>query len=106
MSYRYMRIILFYDLPAVTNTDKRVYRKFHVFLEREGFIQMQESIYTKLVLNNIVAKSVVSRVKEKSPSKGVIQILTITEKQFSQIEYIIGSKQTNHIDSEERLIIL
>lgn len=101
-----MRIILFYDLPSITNSDKKIYQKFHRFLECEGFIKMQESIYTKLVLNGIVAKSVVQHIREKSPKRGLVQILTITEKQFSQIEYIVGMKQTAHIDSEERLIVL
>lgn len=101
-----MRVILFYDLPMVTSREKKIYQKFHRFLEIEGFIQMQESIYTKLVLNGIASKAVVQHVRDNSPAKGTIQILVITEKQFSQIEYVIGTKQTLHIDSEERLIIL
>lgn len=106
MSFRYMRVILFYDLPTVTNADKKTYTKFHRFLEKEGFIQMQESVYSKLAINASVSKSVIQRVKVNSPKKGLIQLLVITEKQFSQIDYICGVRCNTQIDSEERLILL
>ena len=46
------------------------------------------------------------RLRKKSPKKGLIQVLTITEKQYSQIEYIIGKSNTKIIDTEDRLVIL
>ena len=38
---RFMRILLFFDLPTETNKDKREYRKFVKFLISEGFIRIQ-----------------------------------------------------------------
>lgn len=29
MSYRYMRMIIFFDLPSVTYADQKEYNKFH-----------------------------------------------------------------------------
>ena len=29
MSYRYMRIVLFFDLPSITYADQKEYNKFH-----------------------------------------------------------------------------
>ncbi|MEG2270565.1 MAG: CRISPR-associated endonuclease Cas2 [Bacilli bacterium] len=101
-----MRMILFYDLPSVTYTERRVYRKFHRYLEKEGFIQMQESVYTKLALNSSISKAVLQRIRSNSPKKGFIQVLIVTEKQFSQIECIVGAFHTDQINSEERLIVL
>ena len=94
MSYRYMRIILFFDLPSVTYSDQKEYSKFHKFLIKNGYIMMQESVYAKLAL------------KKNKPAKGLVQILVITEKQFSRMEYIIGNKKTDVVDTESRLIIL
>lgn len=101
-----MRVLVFFDLPSITNRDKKIYRKFHQFLDKEGFIMMQESVYTKLVLNGSVSKSITSKVKTNVPKKGLVQVLTITEKQFSQIECIAGSYHSSQIESEERLIII
>ena len=47
-----MRLIVFFDLPTQTDKDLIEYRKFRNFLIKHGFIMMQKSVYSKLVLNN------------------------------------------------------
>lgn len=106
MSYRYMRIIVMFDLPSTTYVDQREYRKFHKFLNRAGYIMMQESIYCKLALNNSVVKSEKQKLFKNRPKSGVVEILVITEKQFAQIEYLVGKKESNREDSDKRLIVL
>lgn len=49
MSYRFMRIIVMFDLPVVTSAERQEYTKFRKFLLKSGFIMMQESVYTKIV---------------------------------------------------------
>ena len=106
MRDRVMRTIVFFDLPNIYLRDKKNYLKFRKFLINEGFIMMQESVYSKLVLNSQQSQLLVNRVKSNAPKKGIIQVMTITEKQYSQIEYIIGESQNKIIDSEDKLIIL
>lgn len=106
MSYRFMRLIIFYDLPSVTKKDRRIYHKFHKFLTGSGFVMMQESVYSKLVLNANNAKAIQQSVKEASPKEGLIQMMLITERQYENIEFIIGEKESEVIDSDERLLIL
>ena len=101
-----MRIILFFDLPSVTYNDQKEYSKFYKFLIKNGYIMMQESVYAKLALNNSVVLSEKEKLKKNKPAKGLVQILVITEKQFSRMEYIIGNKKTDVVDTESRLIIL
>lgn len=103
---RVMRTIVFFDLPNIYAQDKRNYLQFRKFLTSEGFIMMQESVYTKIVLNSVQANLLLKKIKKKAPKKGLIQLMTITEKQFSQIKYIIGEPNSKIIDNEERLIIL
>ena len=57
MSYRYMRLLVFFDLPTITSLDKKEYRQFRKFLIKDGFIMMQESVYSKLALNQSVLNS-------------------------------------------------
>lgn len=106
MRDRIMRTILFFDLPNVYANDRRNYNEFRKYLLREGFIMMQESVYSKIVLNSQQSKNLMIRIRKKTPKKGLIQVLTITEKQYSQIEYIIGKSNTKIIDTEDRLVIL
>lgn len=106
MSYRYMRVIVFFDLPVETAVDRRNYSKFRKFLINEGFIMMQESVYTKLTLNNSVTESVRQKLLKNKPPKGIVEMLVITEKQFASIEIVVGSENKNQIDSTDRLLIL
>ena len=106
MRDRFMRTIVFFDLPNVYAKDKRNYNLFRKFLINEGFIMMQESVYSKIVMNNEQSSLVIDKIKKNSPKKGLIEVLTITEKQYSRIEYIIGESNTKIINSDERLVVL
>lgn len=106
MSYRYMRIIVFFDLPSTTYLNQKEYNKFHKFLIKNGYIMMQESVYTKLALNNSIVTCEKEKLKKNKPSTGLVEVLVITEKQFSRIEYLVGNKKSQKEDSESRLIIL
>lgn len=106
MTYRYMRVIVMFDLPTTTNDDIRQYTKFRKYLLKSGFIMMQESVYCKLALNATVVDSVVTALKKNKPETGLVQVLTMTEKQFQKIEYIVGTSKSQVLDNDERLVIL
>ena len=106
MSFRFMRMIVFFYLSTITAKERRAYNKFRKGLVKDGFIMMQESVYVKLALNNSIVDSEKEKIKKIKPKNGVIQLLTITEKQFSSIEYLLGGKNTNTLDGTERLIVL
>lgn len=101
-----MRIIVFFDLPVSTSEEKLEYSRFRKFLIKNGFLMLQESVYCKLTLNATVSESVVQNIRKNKPKDGLIQILTITEKQFSKMECVIGEYKSDILDSDERLIIL
>lgn len=101
-----MRVIIFFDLPNVYYRDKRNYILFRRFLLNEGFIMMQESVYSKLCLNSTQCNLLVDKVRKHAPSKGFIQALTITERQYASIENIVGIYKSKIIDSDDRMVIL
>ncbi|MBP3238490.1 MAG: CRISPR-associated endonuclease Cas2 [Lachnospiraceae bacterium] len=101
-----MRIVVFFDLPTLTDKDKRQYRKFRKLLIKNGFVMMQESVYTRMVLNQTVQNSVISILKKNRPETGLVQALIVTEKQFSGIENICGRIVSNVIDTDERVVVL
>ena len=101
-----MRVIVFFDLPTITQEDRREYNRFRRYLIKSGFLMMQESVYSKLAQNAAVADSVINNVKKNKPSEGLVQLLSITEKQFQKMEYIIGSSNSVVLDSDDRLVIL
>ena len=59
-NYRFMRILVFFDLPVETAKNRREYSRFRRFLIKEGFIkrtprgrEVTELAYTHLGRNRI-----------------------------------------------------
>lgn len=106
MSYRYMRVIVFFDLPVLTDKNRRDYRQFRKYLIKSGFLMMQESVYCKLVQNSTIGNALIDNIRKHKPEDGLVQVLKITEKQYSKMETIVGQQSSDVLDTDERLIIL
>ena len=106
MSYRYIRIIVMFDLPVGTASERKDYQQFRKYLVKSGFIMMQESIYSKIAQNSTMADSIIESVKKNKPQSGLVQLLKITEKQYSKMIYIVGESKSDVLSSDERLVIL
>lgn len=101
-----MRLLVFFDLPTETNDDKRNYRRFRSMLIKNGFIMLQESVYCRMFITPTAEKSAMELIRKNKPPSGIVQMLSVTEKQFSNMEYIVGEYHGEFLDSDERLIIL
>ena len=101
-----MRIIVFFDLPVITSANRKDYRDFHKYLIKSGFLMMQESIYCKLAQNSTMAESVVENIRKNRPADGLVQVLKITEKQYGKIEFIVGTKKSDILNTDERVVII
>lgn len=101
-----MRVLVFFDLPVGTKEERRAYTKFRKFLLRNGFMMLQESVYCKLALNTTAVNAIVEQVHKNSPTAGLVQLLTVTEKQYAKMDLIVGAVKSEVLDSDERLVIL
>lgn len=102
-----MRLVVMFDLPTETNEDKRQYRKFRKFLLSNGYIMMQYSVYSKILINHSVVNQQKAKLQKHLPANGLVQVLAITEKQFADIELLIG--ETNgkqQLNDVSRLVVL
>ncbi len=101
-----MRVLVFFDLPVLSGEQRREYTRFRKFLLKSGFMMLQESVYCKLALNGTVVRGIVDGVHKNSPKEGLVQLLTVTEKQYAKMELIIGEVKSEVLDNDERLVIL
>lgn len=102
--YRIMWILVLFDLPTETKTDKRNYAKFRKAIMKDGFNMFQFSIYTRHCMSRENSDVHVKRVKSVLPPKGHIGILRITDKQFGEIEIFYGKKkETKNIKPSQQL---
>jgi CRISPR-associated protein Cas2 len=98
--------MVMFDLPTLTATDRMNYRQFRKHLINDGFIMMQESIYTCLLIDRQAANLLEIKISNYAPQKGLIQTMIITEKQYTAINYIAGHDQENIDDKFERLTVI
>ena len=96
-----MRMIVFFDLPMNSKKKVRTYTQFRKFLIKSGFSMMQFSIYCKVFNNVEVAQAYLKILKKNVPMQGQIRIMIVTEKQYNDIEIIIGGKSKQ----EEKITI-
>lgn len=73
---------------------------------KNGFLMLQESVYCKLALNSTAVNAIVENIHKNKPEEGLIQLLTVTEKQYAKMDIIIGEIKSEVLDSDERLVIL
>jgi len=102
-----MRLIVLFDLPTKTKTDRRKYSEFRKFLLSKGYLMLQYSVYVKIFGNRDSTINHIEIVKKNVPQKGQIRILMLTEKQFSRMEVILGGiSRQEKIVTDDPLIIL
>ena len=107
MDYKIMRMICMFDLPVETDMEKRSYRIFRKNLIKEGFSMIQYSVYVRVCPNREYAKRLELRIKKITPPEGNVRLLCVTEKQYSDMVLLVGSR--SNIEKSigtERLIIL
>lgn len=101
-----MRLIVMFDLPVETAQMRRAYRIFRKALINEGFIMMQESIYTRITVNRKAAELLEERLIKKLPNTGLIQTLVVTEAQFSSMHFLIGAPSEDIRNKPDRVIVI
>ncbi len=89
---KYMRIIVFFDLPVKTKNERRKATQFRNFLIKDGFYMIQFSVYARVCNGNDMVELHKQRLKMNVPDEGSIRVLVITEKQYENVEILLGRK--------------
>ncbi|MDO4955529.1 MAG: CRISPR-associated endonuclease Cas2 [Bacteroidales bacterium] len=90
--YRVMWILVFFDLPTETKKDKKAYTDFRKNLQKDGFTMFQFSIYVRHCASRENMEVHMKRVRSFMPEYGKVGIMSITDKQFGDIEVYYGKK--------------
>jgi CRISPR-associated protein Cas2 len=92
-AYKIMWVLVFFDLPTETKKERRHASLFRKNLQKDGFTMFQFSIYLRHCPSRENAEVHINRVKRNLPELGNIGILSITDKQFGDIELFSGQKE-------------
>lgn len=104
---RYMRLMVFFDMPMLTAAQRRRYAQFRKFLVKDGYLMVQKSVYSKLVINDAAVAGAIGRLQENRPAEGLVQVLKVTEKQYATMTCIVGnSPDRDEMDTSDELVVL
>ena len=102
-----MKVICLFDLPVDTSNQKKAYREFRKNILKEGFSMMQYSVYVRTCPSREYAERLEKRIRKFIPMEGNIRLLSVTEKQYSDMKLLVGKRTViEEKIGTERLIIL
>lgn len=87
---RYMRLLVFFDLPVVTRAERRAYTQFRRFLLNDGYDMIQFSVYGRILAGHDAEEKHMKRLVSNLPPEGSIRVLTVTEKQYASMKLLVG----------------
>jgi len=85
-----MWLLLMFDLPTDSKKLRKAYSAFRKEILKDGFLQMQYSVYIRHCASDKNASVHFQRVKACLPEKGEVRILVITDKQFERMYVFMG----------------
>ena len=100
-----MWLMVMFDLPVVTKEEKRQYTRFRKYLLREGFLQLQFSVYAKFFSSRENAQKYFNYIKEAVPPGGRVRLLMITDKQFGDMVSLYG-KNIEEVEKKPEQLLL
>jgi CRISPR-associated protein Cas2 len=86
-----MRVLVMFDLPVKKKAEKQHYVRFRKFLLEDGYSMMQFSIYGRVTNGLDGVDKHIRRLKANLPPKGSVRAMTITEKQYAAMLFLVGS---------------
>ena len=84
-----------FDMPVVDRTDRSNAVHFRKYLLDHGYIMLQYSVYYRVVKGIDMAKQYERDLKRHVPDKGSIIALMITERQYEDMDILVGNRPDN-----------
>lgn len=101
-----MRVLVMFDMPTATKSDRKEYAKFRKNLIKNGYIMMQYSVYVRICKGVSSANSYMDRLSRFIPPKGNVRALILTEKQFDNMRLLLGTPSKREIVNKPRQLTL
>lgn len=105
-AYEAVWLFVGFDLPTLTNVDRKRASRFRNDLLDLGFRMFQLSFYSYYFTSKAQADTVASRIERLVPPNGSVSIFYITDKQFAMIRTFYGGKVKENEEPEQGLLFL
>lgn len=84
-AYRFMWLLVMFDLPVGTKAERRSATRFRQWLLDQGYEMSQFSIYMRFCVGREQLERRVRDIAKARPARGSVHLLSVTDKQFEQM---------------------
>ena len=102
-AYHIMWLFVFFDLPTNTKKERKAAAQFRKALEKDGFSMMQYSVYVRHCPSKENMNVHIARVRASMPPSGLTSILSITDKQYGEIQNFWGKVDRANLTTPQQL---
>ncbi len=84
-------ILVMFDLPVLTDAEKKTASRFRKDLLDSGYLMIQWSIYARPCVSYEQMDTHIARVKDLTPEAGNVRLMFITDEQWGKSVTVVGS---------------
>ena len=104
-SYKLMWMLVLFDLPVISSEDRKAASLFRKALLDRGFHMSQFSVYYRLISGKEAFDGSVKDIQKQLPSKGKVDIIAITDKQYETIVSFTGKTKEKNKTNPTQLLL-
>lgn len=86
-------MLVMFDLPTGSSSEKQSYSKFRKFLIDDGYQMEQFSVYSRVLLSREAQEAHERRLRQNLPAAGHVTLLTLTEKQYAARKVLVSTHE-------------
>jgi CRISPR-associated protein Cas2 len=103
--YKFMWVMVLFDLPTTSKKERRAYTKFRNFLLDNSFEMAQYSVYVRHTNGKDAIKALIRKVEAAMTPEGKVDILQFTDRQYENIVCLRGARRTDSLKNPEQLVM-
>ncbi len=103
--YKFMWVMVLFDLPTTLPEEKRAYVDFRHFLLDNSFEMAQYSVYVRHTNGKDAVQALIRKVEAAMPAEGKVDILQFTDKQYENIVCLRGARRADSLKNPEQLVM-
>lgn len=90
-----MWLYVMFDLPTNTKAQRKAAAGFRRDLLKDGFQMLQYSVYLRHCASSENAQVHMKRIEAMVPAEGIVMVLKVTDRQFSETRTFVGKKNSS-----------
>ena len=102
---RFMRLLVFFDLPVKTKEERREATRFRNFLLADGYDMIQLSVYARICRGQEMADKHIRRLTGHLPPAGCVRLLQVTDKQYGRMKILVGAPKVQEKIAAAQLLL-